>query len=617
MGNGGSRGRGRRLLTALLIAGLFSMVLFSRPPERAPSRARPSAYPVAAEAEAERTETSEHFSATWINDPSSPDAPALRDRNRDGIPDSIQTLLGAFETARAFLLNDLGYRPPPTSGPYRLYVVGREGPAVTKPAPGGSGASRPSFTVIPRAAFQAYSPSEFRVLAAHEYFHAVQNGYAAGEEHWISEASAVWVQDVFDDRLDSNHWLLPSFVPQPRTTLTDIDGDHEYGAFLFIQFLVERYAGGNPDLVRELWEHMATTDALGAVEAVLSRRGVSFADAWAEFLLWRWDLDRFEEGAAYRSALGNDWPTPLQAIEVNTESCPLGTELPALSGDYAVFTTAERPDSAKATVTVEGPPGATAFALAKGENGDEKVQLLRIGQDGLASARVRFGDDQVKRVILGVGNPGTGDKDVSFGYSLRILGREAVTAVPLAPPPDTSYFGGLSLRGRVSCPGRPASSADIVLVQEKTTGERREFPLQTLPGGTWFVNIQPEASSTYHVEVVDPLLSSASSQPWDVAVRVALTLEATHADVALGEPATVAGAVNPPHPGALVVIEYRRPDLSWRSGPQTTVGPDGTYRAEVLLPGSGIWHLRATLLDTGDTDHIGSSTIQDVFVNVR
>ena len=617
-------GKGFRLIVgAAVLASVLAQP--SQEPTRVP---RPATYPIAADAEAERTHLSQSFSVTWIHDASSPDAPSLRDRDGNGVPDSVEALLGSFEAARSFLLGELGYRPPPVGGPSRIYITGREDHAVTRLAPG-EGRSRQSFTIVSTSALRGRSPRSLRVLAVHEYFHAIQNGYDSDYDPWFGEASATWVQDVFDDGLDSNHHHLRAFVPFPRRSLTDIQGDHEYGAFLFVQFLVERYGGGRPGIVREIWEQMAAPEAAGqpqagsldAIEAALARRATTFEQAWAEFQLWRWDLDRFEEGQAYKDALGKQWPKPLQSTQVGTESCRLSSDAPAglppLSGDYSVFRPADRPDTAKATLTVEGQPGATGFALVQGAGGRERVHLLEIGADGLASAAVRFGDDQVKRVILGVGNPARDGPAAGFGYSLRILGRSAVQVAPVEPPAEAHLFGGLTLRGRVLCGGQPAPLADVVLVQDKRSGERRTFPLTTAAGGTWSRTFEPEQTSTYHVEVTDPLLSRAASPSWDVAVRVALLLEVPDPEVALGEPARFQGEVGPPHPGALVLIEYRRPDLSWRAGPQVTARGDGTFEGTLTLPASGIWELRAIVTSTGDDDHIGNTTVNDVLVNVR
>lgn len=603
--------------------------LFTRPAPAPTRPLRPSTYPIAADAEAERTELSPNFSVTWIDDASSPDAPSLRDRDHDGVPDSMASLLNAFETARTFMLGELGYRPPPGPGPIRIYVSSaHEDLAFTKLAPGGEGLSRPSFIVFPADMLRPpLSARSLRAVAVHEYFHAIQNGYDSQYDHWFGEASATWVQDVFDDAFDSNHHYLRDFVASPRTSLVSGGGDYPYGAFLFVEFLVERYANGNPDLVREIWEGMAAhegsevgTGAIEAIAAVLERRGVPFGKAWAEFLLWRWDLDRFEEGAAYQGAVGRKWPKPLRTTQVLSESCRLSTAegvgLPPLSGDYAVFRPGDRPDKAGGTVAVEGPVGSSAFVLTQGDGGTEKVQLLPIDEAGLATAHVRFGDEQVRRIVLGVGNAEPGSVPAVIDYSLRIAGRSATEVAPTSPPAEAHLFGGLTLSGRVLCDGQPETGADVVLVQDKRSGEQRTFPMTTIAGGLWSRTFDPEQTSTYHVGVVDPLLTPATSRSWDVAIRVALQLEVIDDQVVVGEPVTFEGEIGPPHPGALVLVEYRRPDLSWRAGPQLAARQDGTFEGTLSLPAPGIWQLRATVLSTGDEDHIGDSTINDVSVNV-
>jgi hypothetical protein len=613
----------------VLAAAAVALLMIGVRPAPEPRDPDPFAtYPIAADAEAERTQASANFSVTWIHDAASPDAPSLRDRDGTGVPDTVEELLSAFEAARTFLLGDLGYRPPPTGGPFRVYVAARDGEAITKIAPGGSEGSSPSFVVIATAMLKPpLTPRQLRIVALHEYFHAVQNGYDAGHDHWIGEATAAWVEDVFDDAADANHRHLIEFVPYPQRSLTDLTARHEYGAFLFIQYLVERFGGGHPGLVRELWEEMAVPeaggrgrDSLGAIEAVLAKRGATFDRAWAEFQLWRWDLDRFEEGESYLQALKGQWPRASRTTEVRTESCRLsaanGSALPPVSGDYQIFRPADRPDSARATVTVEGPVGAVGFTLTKGESGEERVQFLEVGNDGLASARVRFGDEEVRRITLGVANP-AGEGDAGIDHSLRILGRNGVSVQPVGPPAETALFGGLTLQGRVVCNGQPAESADVLLLQDTRTGEDRTFELTTFAGGTWARTFEPGQTSTYTAQVVDPLLSPATSASWDVAVRVAVTLEVADQDVALGEPVPVEGSIAPPHPGATVLIEYRRPDLSWRAGPQTVADAEGRFATSVALPDRGIWHLRATVLSTADADHVPSGTINDLFVNVR
>src|SRR5918999_2088276 len=196
---------------------------------------------------AEHTFRTEHFALTWTDDASDADAPDLRDRDGDGVPDSVVRMANAFEDARAFLLDELGYREPPTRGRYNLYLSSEIDRAFARPAPGGEGRSKPSFITIPTHLMRfATSVGEVRTFAVHEYFHAVQLGYDAGEERWIFEATSSWAEGLFGPARDHNHVYLYDFVPRLELGLRSEDGIHEYGAFLFIQFLTERY-GGSPE----------------------------------------------------------------------------------------------------------------------------------------------------------------------------------------------------------------------------------------------------------------------------------------------------------------------------------------------------------------------------------
>lgn len=587
------------------------------------------AYPIAADAENERTQASANFSVTWIHDAASPDAPSLRDRDGGGVPDSIEALLAGFESARALLVNELGYRPPPQSNPYRLYVADLDRTAYVRDVPS-AGISRASFGLIPSTQLRsAVEPREMRILGTHEFFHAIQHGYNANAPLWLMEATSTWAEDVVDDTLNANHVSIRDFAQYPRTSLYESDGAYEYGAFLFIQFLVERYAQGDPAIVKELWTEMAPVEIGGgekegieAIDAVLARRGVTFPRAWAEFLLWRWDLTRFEEGEAYATAAGKEWPRAFRTTEVRSESCALSSDtsaggLPPLSGDYATFRPADRPDSGRATITVEGPARSTGFVLVLREDRSTTAKFLDLPETGATAVGIRFGDEQVRRVVVGLGNAAPFGDVTKIGYSLRIWGRPAVATELVSPPSQTTFGGQAILRGRVICDGKPMPSADVVLVERTVTGAETTSSQVTGADGTWIDGFHPEQTSTYQVGVVDPLLSPATSSLWTIAVQVRINIAVERDTLFSGDPVQVYGAVSPPHPGAGVLVEYRRPELSWRSGPQTVVAQDGSYRGTFTLPGQGIWQVRASMLSTNDQDHLPATTTQSVFVNVR
>lgn len=586
--------------------------------------------PTAVAQEAERTHASEHFEITWVHDPASPHAPDLTDEDGDDVPDAVERTLAAFESVRSFHLGTLGYSPPPVEGRYQLYVAQPQGDGYTHPGPGGTPRSRPSFIVIPPSRVRMSTPdAEIGTWAAHEYLHAIQMGYHAETHPWIREATATWVQDVYDDDADSNHRLLQYFVPQPGRSLTTAGGRFEYGAFLFIQYLVERHAGGDPDLVREIWEELEATtetfdepgaETIFALERVLERRGVTLDDAWGEFLLWRWRIGHFEEGKSYREAVAHTgWPSLGPADPVRSESCRLETgSLRTLSGEYDVLRPhrTKGPRGATALVSVTGPPGATGFAVLKERRTPADERLLRLGPEGVAQIEVPWDARNTRRLTIGLGN-GTYDRPpMGLGYSVRILGQDRVAASPPEGPPTTIFPNGVSLSGSVTCRGTGASDARVLVTETDAAGETREFDVETGVGGTWRLFVRPDANATYTAEVVDPLLSPAEAEPFDLGVRVGVTLRPVDDRVPRGQPVEVTGETLPAHAGVPVIVEFRRPERQWRVGTEVLTGPDGAYAGSFTLPAKGVWELTARVPSTGDDDHLPGALVTKVVVEV-
>ena len=579
--------------------------------------------------EPERHYDTEHFRVTWIHDRKSPDAPSLRDVDASGVPDSIERVAAAFEEARARLLVDLAYRPPPVTGRYLIYIAQAEGRPYTRPAPGDRDRSKASFVVLPPLfARTTTTIRQIRSVAVHEYFHAIQMGYDWLEPLWFDEATAAWVQDIAFDGDDTNHYLVNHFVPYPRRSLTEADGRHEYGAFIFVQFLMERYGGAEgPAIVREMWELMAVADAipgapdldaLGALAEVLRERGLTVGEAWREFLVWRWRLDHFEEGRAYRAALEeSSRPRLLRSTTVDTESCRLTTRdgslqpLPRLSGDYVRLrpgTTLE--GEHEGYLTVSGSPGAVATALLKDASGVVSEIPLAFDASGLAKAVLPFGRTQTKKLTLALGNGSVIGPALELAYSLRVAGRDATVVSPVFGPGMNVFGEGIFLDGTVSCGGLAAPQAQVQLVRtEIASGAEHVVELVTDELGRWSAHVAPTSNSTFRLELADALLSEEVSpdKRVDVALKVDIDPAAEH--VRLGESLDVNGTALPVHPGAEVVLEFRRPERTWRFAASTVSDDEGRFGGTVLLPDEGFWEVRARVVATNDLDHVPGTSL--------
>lgn len=118
-----------------------------------------------------------------------------------------------------------------------------------------------------------------RVTAAHEFFHAVQYAYDYGEDPWLMEATATWMEErVADDVNDNRQYLPHGQVGKPAQSLDTFDrtGFNQYGNWAFFEYLAGRYGTG---VVRSIWTRAGAYPGGGhqysttAVKGVLSRHG--------------------------------------------------------------------------------------------------------------------------------------------------------------------------------------------------------------------------------------------------------------------------------------------------------------------------------------------------------
>ena len=274
-----------------------------------------------------------HVCVHWVNTTS--DAPPLADANRNGVPDQVDRTLDAFETAWRVEVTRMGFRAPMSDG-----SSADHGPNdlldVYLADVGASGLAGYVATDDPHANDDAYpyrnysayivvdddfstaqlgssgGPGGLRATAAHEFFHAVQYAYDSGEDPWLTEGTAVWMEDAVADDVDANRrWLGSSALEHPWDPVDSSRGLNEYGAWIFWRFLTESRGGrdGGATLIRRVWELAA--DGPGdpdlfsaqALQQVLGSSGRSLAGALATFGAWNLAPAAFyQEGAAFPQA---------------------------------------------------------------------------------------------------------------------------------------------------------------------------------------------------------------------------------------------------------------------------------------------------------------------------
>ena len=145
-------------------------------------------------------------------------------------------------------------------------------------APESPGAGTPEFLAtgycvldndFARRQFDAPPLDSLRVTAAHEFFHAVQFAYDAGEDGWFMEATATWMEERYADSINDNRQFLPyGQLGAPGSVLDVFNraGWNQYGNWAFFEYLSSRYG---VDFVRSIWNEAGAFE--GAPDRFSSR----------------------------------------------------------------------------------------------------------------------------------------------------------------------------------------------------------------------------------------------------------------------------------------------------------------------------------------------------------
>lgn len=264
------------------------------------------------------------------------DAVVIEDYNGNAVPDYIEEVAEALETAWELEISALGWAVPPpddelggndlhdvyirdldhgligvAEGDRFLFSRG-DNPNTSRTET----ASLSSFMSVDNdfleiepdiGGFEVDEAREIamRLTVAHELMHMIQFGYDAGEpDGWLWEATATWVETLLEEEPESFAQFLDAAFKTPDTCQLSFggrdrveDAGHWYSEWLLLRFLSDRYS---EQVIRLIWEKAVTLDGYAAIEEALA--------------LYRTDLDT--EMRAYNLAvllhnfgLDLDYPT--------------------------------------------------------------------------------------------------------------------------------------------------------------------------------------------------------------------------------------------------------------------------------------------------------------------
>lgn len=206
------------------------------------------------------------------------DAPALTDTTpANGVPDWVERVAQVFEDVYAAEITAKGYRPPPVSGRYDVYLrdlLAEQAYGYTNfdNAPA-SAVSVPSYIEIDKAFSDAvftvnglYSSDQMlQITAAHEFHHAIQFGYNYFFDMWYGEVTATWMEDEVYDSVNQLYSYLPKYLPLASSISLNMGLYHssEYGRWIFNRYLAESHGAG---VVKAAWEKLATLQPTGGAD---------------------------------------------------------------------------------------------------------------------------------------------------------------------------------------------------------------------------------------------------------------------------------------------------------------------------------------------------------------
>ena len=325
------------------------------------------------------------------------DAPSQRDRNRNGLPDYVETTRQVFKTVWNAEVGRLGYRTPRSdstsryggpNGKLDVFIAdvgaqGLYGYCTTDDPARNRQRAVSAYCVVDddfaRRQFggAATGVAALKVTAAHEFFHAVQYAYDWLEDLWLMEGTAAWIEDeVYDSVNDNRQYLKTSpiapenyafpldyYNPDPN----EPDSGYKYGVWIWWRYLSERYG---PKVVRDVWRRADANRgapdeySLQANVSALSIRGQDFASVFADFgVANAYPAAGYSEGAAYPA------PDPDTTL-VSPAGIARTTVLTYhLANDYYRFAPGELDPAATLTFTLDlpdpaGSPAANAIVEA-------------------------------------------------------------------------------------------------------------------------------------------------------------------------------------------------------------------------------------------------------------
>ena len=257
--------------------------------------------------------------------------------------------------------------------------------------------------------------SLLQITVAHEYFHAVQFAYDAEDDGWLMESTATAMEDVLYDDVNDNAFFLNFGQMADPSTPLDTFGFDAYGNWGFWRYLTEQppdETAGVPDLVREVWEALDTTQgpnpafSLQALDEVLAARGTSTPQEYVGFAAANQHPEH-----VYEEAVEQFYPTAPNTLETVQLSRTAPTATRSATLDHLTSATGAAlpfPGSRGLKVQVDlGASGLARAAVTVYRAEGPTTTYVPVNRQGRGSVTVPFTPDTVSSVEVTLANGST------------------------------------------------------------------------------------------------------------------------------------------------------------------------------------------------------------------
>lgn len=225
-----------------------------------------------------------------------------------------------------------------------------------------------------------------QLTIAHEYHHLIQFGYGYDSEAgWFMEQLATMEEGRAYPALRDRERYLPALLQEPHRALDLANGSHEYGAWLWPEYLQRRFGWG---LLRRAWTIWSeqSEPMVDALDRALEAEDSGLDEAFLEWTLWNGHLGRQAGAAGYGEALAGDDRVRIEASVNRYPVLDVGPDLTCQPGRLGASYLRFRPQAGSADnvlqIEVTGCASLCGVRLLVWPEGAPEARMLEPEQKG-------------------------------------------------------------------------------------------------------------------------------------------------------------------------------------------------------------------------------------------